>query len=378
MKKKTLFGFIIILVIVIIFIIIQQKSGTKEIKIGVVAPLTGPIAVYGENIRDGISLAAEEINKNGGINGSLIKIILEDEGAGPQAAVSAVRKLLTIDRVQVIIGPATTSGLLASAPIAEQNHVILFSPSATADNVREAGDYIFRNRASTSQEASVFTKYIMEDLGLKIFSILRVNADYAKNFADVCKTIISQKGGSVLNEEISTEGATDFRSQLTKIKNSTPEGLFIVGVPVELGNMLRQIKEIGINAKLFSNTIDSPEIFKISKGAEEGLSFVTTFYDPNNGDNKIKEFDNKFKEKFGRASHIFGANAYDAIYIFKEMIEKYGYNADKIKNGLYKMKGFSGAIGNIEFDEKGDLKFTKVAIKKIVNGKFIFIKEVQK
>jgi len=174
------------------------------------------------------------------------------------------------------------------------------------------------------------------------------------------------------------EGSTDFRSQLTKIKGVDPEAVFIIGVPIELGNILKQIKEIGVQVRLFSNTIDSPEIFKIAKGAEEGLTFVTTFYDPEHGDEKIKEFDRKFREKFGRASHIFGANAYDAVYILKEIIENYGYQGEKIKNGLYKLKGFRGAAGLTEFDEKGDLKFTKVAIKKISNGKFEFIKEVQK
>ncbi|NQT80784.1 MAG: ABC transporter substrate-binding protein [Candidatus Aminicenantes bacterium] len=379
MKKIWIkIGIVVIAALAIVLIITQTRKEPEEIKIGVVAPLTGPIAVYGENVRDGVLLAVDEINKNGGVNGTSIKIILEDEGAGPQASVNAVRKLISIDHVQTIIGPATSAGLLASAPIAEKEHVILFSPSSTSDNVRDAGDYIFRNRASTSQEATVFAKYIMEELGLKKLSILRANADYAKSFADVCKKIIAEKGGVVLNEEMFAEGASDYRSQLTKIKALNPEGIFIVGVPVELGNILRQIKEIGIKAQLFSNTIDSPEIFKIAKGAEEGLTFVTTFYDPKTGDEKIEEFDKKFMERFGRASHIFGANAYDAIYILKTVIKDYGYKGEKIKEGLYKLKDFKGAGGNIEFDEKGDLRFTKVAVKKIVGGKFTFVREIQR
>lgn len=378
MRKKWIWIAIIFAVLIVMIIFVKPKKEPEEINIGVVAPLTGPIAVYGENVRDGVLLAVDEINKNGGVNGLPIKIILEDEGAGPQAAVNAVRKLISVDKVQSIIGPSTSAGLLASAPIAEKEHIILFSPSSTADNVRDAGDYIFRNRASTSQEATVFTKYIMEELGLKKFSILRANADYAKSFADVCKKIIGEKGGEILNEEIFAEGSTDYRSQLAKIRSSNPEGLFIVGVPVELGNILRQTKEIGIKAQLFSNTIDSPDIFKIAKGAEEGLTFVTTFYDPINGDAKVKEFDKKFKDRFGRSSHIFGANAYDAIYILKSVIKDYGYKGEEIKEGLYKLKNFRGAGGDIEFDEKGDLRFTKVAVKKIVNGEFIFIKEVQR
>ncbi len=380
MKKylKILSLSIVILVIVFIVVIIQVKKEPKKIELGVVAPLTGPIAPYGENIRDGVLLAVEEINQEGGIGGKFIKVIFEDEGAGPQAAVSAVQKLITVDKVPVIIGPATSNGVMATAPIAEKNQVVLLSPSATSDNIREAGDFIFRNRASASQEASAFTKYIMEELGLSKFAILRANADYAKSFADVCKRVIAEKEGTLFIEELFSEGSTDFRSQLTKIKSYSPDGLFIIGVPIELGNILKQIKEMGIKSNLFSNTIDSPKIFEIAEGTEEGLTFVTTFYDPEHGDEKIKEFDKKFNEKYGRASHIFGANAYDAVYIIKDVIEKYGYEGDKIRDGLYNIKGFRGAAGIIEFDEKGDLKFTKVVIKKIINRNFIFIKEVQR
>lgn len=354
------------------------KKEPEVIKIGAVAPLTGPIAPYGENIRDGILLAVQEINEKGGIGGRLLKVVFEDEGAGPQASVGAVRKLITIDRVPAIIGPATSNGVMATAPIAEENHVVLFTPSGTSDNIREAGDYIFRNRASASQEASVFTKYIIDDLGLTTIAILRADADYAISFADVCKAVIEEKGGSIFFEEVFAEGSTDFRSQLAKIKATGPEALIIIGVPIELGNILKQRKEISFKGQVFSNSLDSPEIFKIAEGAEEGLTFVTTFYDPETGDENVKEFDRKFREKFGRESHIFGANAYDAVYILKAVIEKYGYESERIKDGLYRIENFRGVAGVTEFDNKGDLKFTKVAVKRISNSRFVFVKEVLK
>jgi branched-chain amino acid transport system substrate-binding protein len=213
----------------------------KEIKIGLVTPLTGPVAPYGENVRDGCLLAVEEINQQGGIK---LKLIIEDEDNSSQDAVNAVQKLITVDHVPVIIGPVISSGLLAAAPIAEKNKVVLFSPSGMSDNIREAGDYIFRNRVSASQEAGVLAWYATVDLGLKNFGILRTDSDYGLSFANACRKIINEQGGKVFIEEVFEQGSTDFRAQLTKIKALNPKGLFLVGVPVELGNMLRQIREL--------------------------------------------------------------------------------------------------------------------------------------
>ena len=155
--------------------------------------------------------------------------------------------------------------------------------------------------------------------------------------------------------------------QLTKIKEVDPEAIIIIGVPIELGKILKQIKELGINTPIFSNSIDSPEIFKIAEGAEDGLIFSSTFYEADS-DNRLQEFDEKFQEKYGRKSHFFAANAYDAVYILKEVIEKNGYDGKKIRDGLYSIKGFKGVIGIVEFDEKGDLKYPNTVIKQIKNG----------
>ncbi|MFC1484719.1 ABC transporter substrate-binding protein [Candidatus Neomarinimicrobiota bacterium] len=361
-----------------IFVASCARKTSKDVVIGVVAPLTGPIAPYGENIRDGVLLAVDEINKKGGVNGSDIKIVFEDEGGGPQAAVNAVIKLATLNKVAAIIGPATSNGIMATAPFAEANHIVLLTPSGTSDNIREAGDYVFRNRASATQEASIFAYYIIEDLGINEIAILRADADYAVSFADVCKGVIAGNGGKILTEEVFAEGTTDFRTQLTKIKVASPEGFIIIGVPIELGNILKQSRELGIRTRMFSNTIDSPEILKIAEGAEEGLSFVTTFYDPVHGDERTRKFDTRFKDRFGRASHLFGANAYDAMYILTDVIRNYGNNGEAIKEGLYEFEGIHGAAGFTAFDEKGDLRSTRVAVKKILDGKFVFVKEVQR
>jgi len=369
-----------IFLIVFIFWMLQTDCGKKEekvVKIGVVTALTGPVAPYGDNVRDGCLLATDEINLKGGIGGHKIELFIEDEEASPQKAVSAVQKLITTDKVQVIIGPVISSGFLAAAPVAEKRKVVLFSPSGMADNIRDAGDFIFRNRASASQEAGGLAKYIVAKTELSKMVILRSNSDYAISFANVCRKVFEQGERAVLVEESFEQGATDFRTQLAKIKVTKPDAILIIGIPVELGNMLKQIKELGFKVPIFSNSIDSPQIFQISHGTEEGLVFSTTFYEPEMDNSSLKEFDRKFRERFGRESHFFAANAYDAIYILKNVLEKKGYTGEKIRDGLYSLKGFKGVTGNIEFDKKGDLKNPTIVIKQISHGKFNIVEQIK-
>ena len=378
--RKIWIGIAALAVIALIFLLVitQTKREPQEIKIGVIAPLTGPVAPYGENVRDGVLLATEEINHTGGIYNQKIRLIIEDEGDGPRIAVDAVKKLITVDRVPIIIGPTTSNGVMASAKIANQNHVVLLSPGAASDNVRDAGDFVFRDRASAYQEATALAKYAVFDGALKRFAILRSDADYAISFARDFRLIVEENGGVIVREESFQEGSTDFRTQLSKITGAEPkpEGLFIIGVPIELGTILKQIREMGLKLSLFSNSIESPDIFKIAGDATEGLIFSTTFYDPEHGDEKVKEFDRKFKEKYGRSSDLFAANAYDAVYIIKSAIEIGAYSGEQIKTALYNLKGFRGIMGPIEFDEKGDIRAV-IAIKKIIKGEFEFIKVIQ-
>jgi len=377
-KKNISWVVVIIVTIILIVYFFQTDSNDDTIKIGVIAPTSGPIASFGKYIVNGLSIGKDEINLEGGINGRSIELIFEDEGGGVNAAVTSFRKLVDLDKVKVIIGPATSNGVMALAPLANKEKIIIISPSATTDNITSAGDYIFRTRASTSDEVKVFINYILENYELKSFAALRSSADYAVSFIQISKDEIIKKKCEFLTEESFPPNTVDYRTQLTLIKKMNPDGLFIVGVPIELGNMMKQIKQLGINAKIFSNQIDNPEIFEFAGDAANGIIFPTTFYDPLNGYSIQRKFEEAYENKFGNNSHLFAANAYDALFAVKRVIEKNGYESEEIKNGLYAMSPFQGASGKISFDKNGDLISPIIAIKTIKQGKFEFIKEVTK
>jgi len=374
---KKIFSLVVILLIIcgLIWVSCQKKVEEKVVKIGAVAPLTGPAAPYGENIRDGILLAVNEINSLGGIKDKHIEIIFEDEGADPQQALLAVKKLVETNGIKVIIGPSSSNGILAAAPYANIKKVILFSCGAASDNVRDAGEFIFRNRASAWQEAAGLVRYVIKTLNPKKVLIFRTDADYGLSFSQVFKRILN-KCQIKFFEESFPEGNRDFKPYLTKIfSHSNFDALLIVGAPLDVAYILRQIKEMGIWISIFTNSIESPDVIKIAQDAAEGVCFSTTFYDPTHGDKKLKEFDKKFREKYGRPSDLFAANGYDAVYILTKAIEIGGYDPVNIRDILYNTK-FNTLMGEVWFDKKGDIKAT-IAIKKIQNGSFKFL-EVMK
>ncbi len=142
------------------------KKEEKEIKIGAILPLTGDAAQYGQSAKKGMELAVNEINERGGIDNKKIKLIIEDRQGQVKDGVAAFRKLITVEKVPIIIGELLSSITLAIAPLANENKVVILSPASTAPKITEAGDYIFRNVASDIVEGQIMAEYAFKKLKL--------------------------------------------------------------------------------------------------------------------------------------------------------------------------------------------------------------------
>jgi len=195
----------------------REEGSLGPIKIGVVALLTGTHAVYGKNVQDGVALAVEEINAAGGISGRRVELIVEDEGSSPQTAVSAVQRLIDIWKVPAIIGPVSSSGVMAAAPTANQRKVVLLSPGAASPNITDAGDFVFRNRASGSAESLVMAEHAYYALGIREIAILQITTDYGEGFRKVFEDRFRELGGRILLVEYFDAGGADFRAQVQKL-----------------------------------------------------------------------------------------------------------------------------------------------------------------
>ncbi|MEM3112750.1 MAG: ABC transporter substrate-binding protein [Candidatus Anstonellales archaeon] len=349
-----------------------MKKEEKEIVIGHIAPLTGDAAVWGKWEVEGIDLAVEEINAKGGLAGRKLRVIHEDDKADPKTAVSALQKLITTDKVKVVIGATLSSTTLACAPIAEQNKVVLLSPSAQSPKITEAGDYIFRIFASSTVEGKHLSN-LAEKFNIKSAAILYLNNDYGVGLRNVIKEKLIEKKISVLSEQGYDAETKDFKTQISKIKTVLPDALYLLGYPTDMGTVLRQIREIGFKTRIFApNSFEGEEIIKIAKEGAEGVIYVYPILSNVEAANAIKK---RFFEKYKKEMNVYNGMGYDAVNIISLAIEKSikdkgEVNGEAVKNSLYAIKDFPGITGPITFDKNGDVMDRPMEARVVKNGRF--------
>lgn len=333
-----------------------NSINSSEIVIGSAISLTGQegAGVYGENIRNSVELAVGEINQKGGVKGKKLRVIYEDTQLQSQVAVSAVNKLISVDKVSVIIGCVSSGETLAAAPIAERNKVVLISPASTSFEISRAGDYIFRTIAPDTFEGTAMAQFALKS-GNKTAAAVFVDNAGTKGPAEVFKRVFEESGGKMVAMEVGPQGSTDFRSQLTKVKAANPDAIYLLGYALELGNMLKQAKELGIQKPILSfQVMEEPKVAEIAGAAVNGVIFTSPTISQSEATGRTKEFIDAYKQKYNKDPGIFSFNAYDAVYVIAAAIEKYGEDADSIKKGLYEIKDYQGASGLISIDANGD------------------------
>ncbi len=361
----------IILILVITSIaLILGCAKEKEIKIGVITPLTGEGATYGEDTKRGVDLAVEEINKKGGIDGKMITVIYEDDQIDPETGTKAIQKLISINKVPVIIGAFGSSVSLAIAPIAEKNRVVLFSASSTADALKDAGDYFFRNVPPNSAQGKSAAEFAIDKLKVKTAAILYMNNDYGVSLTKAFENFFLQRGGTIVITENYNPGDRDFRTQLSKIKDKQPDIVFYPGHYQESGIILKQARELGIKSVFIGGDGSySPELIKIAGGAAEGSYYTLMAMGYGIADEEIKRFTNSFNTKYSLEPDVYSAYAYDALKIIAEAIQRGGYSSEGIKNALYQIKDFIGVTGITSFDTFGEVN-KPFYIYEVKNGNF--------
>lgn len=371
MKKIWIrIGIIIIALVIVIFVVLTpNKSAT--IKIGTIIPLTGDNAVYGVALKRGMDLAIMEINSNGGIKGKKLDVIFEDDQADPQKGLSAFNKLMTIDKVPMVVGAMFSAVTLAIAPVAERNKILLLSPTSSAIELTKAGDYIFRIYPSDAYDGVFLADFAINKLNAKTASILSIQVTSVSAIVNVFKERFLELGGKILNEESYAEGASDFRTQLVKIKKSNPDIVFLPGYLREMAIQLTQAKELGLKKQILTiSTFYDPKIFDLARDAADGVIFSTPFYDPESQDPTVRRFVDAFTKQYGEKPNIWAGYGYDSVKIAALAIERGGTKSDKIKEELYKIKDFPGVTGLTSFDKNGDVT-KQLRILKAMNGKFI-------
>ena len=346
-------------------------DGGDEIVIGVLTPLTGEGATYGEATRTALDLAVEEINRDGGIDGQMVRLVYEDTQLSPEVATSALQKLINVDQVPVIIGAFGSSITLAVAPVAEREHVVLFSASSTADSIKDAGDYIFRNVPPNNGQGRTAAEFAFTELGARSAAILKMNNDYGISLTAAFAERYEELGGVILLEEGYNQGDRDFRTQLAKIAMASPRMVFYPGHYQESGLILRQARELGISAVFVGGDGSySPELISIAGDAAEGSYYTLMGVGGTEFASAIRSFESAYNSKYGEDPGVYSAYAYDALYCIADAIERGGYSADEIKQALYSTQNLRGVTGYTNFDSFGEVD-KPYSIYKVIGARFV-------
>ena len=345
-----------------------NQVNNEPIKIGAILPLSGDAAVYGKNLQNGMNLALEEyINNNP--SSKKMKIIYEDSKADPKLAISCFEKLLSVNKCKIITGGFSSSETLSIAPIAEKNKIVFISPTASSPSITSAGDYIFRTTPSDNFDGMLMAKFAFNILHLKTASILFVNNEYGQGIEKVFKQQFVALGGKINVEKSFQSGATDFKSQLSSIKSAKSNGFYIIASS-ELGNILKQKIELGLNQKIFTNGLaENPSVVEIAGKNNDTVFYSYPSFQVESDNQLIKSFVESYKRKYFIEPDVLGAYGYDLINIIIKSIQDCNYNLTKVKDALYQIKDFQGVTGETTFDKNGDIEKT-AGIKMILDGKF--------
>ena len=362
---------VVAVILVLAFTGVFKKAETQEIKIGIVGPHTGPVAVYGEAVRDAALVAIEEINAAGGVLGMKFVPVIEDtKGDGAEAS-NAVNKVITRDKVVAIIGPVISSTANVAGAIVNREKVPMIAPAATAVEVTHAGEYTSRVCFLDSYQATVMAKFSREELKAEKAAILiDVASDYSIGLKDVFAEKLVEYGGEIVEVVSYTSGDSDFSAQLTKIKAAAPDVIYL---PVYYNDdilILRQARNLGITATfLGADGWDAPELIEGAGDAAEGCYFTThyTIHDPSP---VVQNFVQKFQEKYGKPPIVFNALGYDAVKMLADAIERAGsLDREEIKDAINSTENFEGVTGMITLDENRN-PYKEVTIVTVKNGQF--------
>ncbi|MFZ6767205.1 ABC transporter substrate-binding protein [Undibacterium sp. Di26W] len=322
-----------------------------DIKIGVAEALTGPAAKYGVAIKNGFTLAADQINAKGGVNGNKIQLVVEDEQGKKEEAINAFKKLLFQEKVLMIFGPTLSNSAFAADPIANATKTVVFGTSNTADGITNMGPFTFRNSVMEADVLPVTTRAAVKQFNIKKVAVLYGNDDaFTKSGYDVFKNALTEQKIQVTDTETYTKGDVDFKAQLTKIKASNPDAIVCSCLAEEAANIILQTRSLGMKQPFIGgNGFNSPKLFEIAKDAADN-TLMGSPWSAENQSAANKSFMADYKAKFGSDPDQFAAQAFDALQIVAEALKKVSLSGNLEKDRLalrdalpaVKMEGATG------------------------------------
>ncbi|MDP7181580.1 MAG: ABC transporter substrate-binding protein [Candidatus Woesearchaeota archaeon] len=369
MKWKGWTSLIIILIFLVWLIGTSINNQTEEVyTIGSIQALTSDVASIANRVRQGIDLAVEDLNLEPGVK---IRVLHDDGKCDPPTGIAAYQKLVAVDHIHALIGPTCSSSAMAVAPIAEENKMVMMATVSSVPALKDAGDYIFRNRVSGGPHGVQMAEHTYNVLGKRKAAILFINQDNGVGYRDAFTKRFEALGGKVLTSQPYDKGEIDYRTPVLKAQQGDPDVLYVGGQQAEM--VVKQVREMEWDVPIVGTLgFEVPEMLTVAGKHAEGVLYTNPAFDPDSGDPVVATFQAKYEAKYGEKAAAFDALAYDGAMLVGKALRACKGESDCMRDYLYAVKDYAGVSGTTTFDEYGEVA-KPLVIKTVRNGEFVLL-----
>ncbi len=350
-------------------------AAAKTLKIGIPLPLTGSKAKFGEIERRSYEIAAEEINAAGGIRGMQIQLDIQDSQGKPDISRAIAEKLVDVEKQPFLIGEYSSSCSKAIAALAEERKIPYLVVTGAANDITQKGyKYVFRMNPSVEYYTSGFRGFLQEVVKPKTIAILYESTDFGTSGSKSMVKEAKRLGMKVVLNEKYEAGAVDFKPILSQVKAKRPDVIYMVSYVMDAALLMRQIKELRIDAKLFAGGAAGFAIPEFIENAKDAAEYVVTatLWSPFAPYKGAREFAEKYKSRYGKYPSYHGAEAYSALYVLKDALERArAVEPEAIREALA-ATDIVTAFGPVKFESRGkynNQNFMDTLVLQVINGK---------
>jgi branched-chain amino acid transport system substrate-binding protein len=344
-----------------------------SVKVGLSLPLTGDWAEYGDFIKKSVMMVVNKANKDGGINGKKIEVVVADSRGDPKESVLIAEKFVGNPEIIAEIGDFSSSSCMAAAPIYEKANMAQVSPTSSHPDFTKKGRNMFRVIGTQAAEGPFNARWAVKDIGAKTVATLYINNDWGvaanKYFTEAVKAM----GGKVVAEEAFAPGEKDFSSVMSKIKRANPDVLYLPVFYADAASIMSQARRMHYKPTVLSTgSLYSPKLITLGGKAVEGLMTAAVYF-PDNPRPESMAFTKAFTETYGKGPNMFAAVGYDAAALVIAALKKTGAKDRASVAPALETLRYSGVTGDFDYSKSHDpqKEFAKIIVK---DGKWVAVK----
>jgi branched-chain amino acid transport system substrate-binding protein len=371
MKRQWTFVLVVCLTVLIAGTVLAQEA-----RFSIPLPLTGSNAAFGEIEKNAYGIAMEEINAKGGIKGKKVVLEFEDSQGKPDVSRSIAEKLIDVKKQPVLFGEYSSACSKAVAALAEERKTpYLVVTGATDDITQQNYKYVFRMNPTNAYYASGMMSFLKVVVKPASMAILYESSDFGTSGADDMEKQCQKLGIKVLLKEKYEKGAVDFKPILSKVKSERPDAIYMVSYVMDASLLMKQIKELRIDAKIFAGGAAGFAIPEFLQNAKDAADYVitATLWSPQVSYPGAREFAEKYRTLYKNYPSYHGAEAYSALYVIKDILERAkAWTPNDIRDAMEKTDMMT-AFGPVKFEDKAgytNQNFMDTLVMQVINGKF--------